>query len=342
MTSRRQLYALGEPFGEACTRIEGRRLICGGGGGSKAPSNTTTTTKPWKELQPYMIDLYKQASEWNQSAAPEYFPESTVAFGDQPYAESPESKQARELMTQRATAGSPLLRQSQEQLSNTMSGQFLDPSTNPQLLATYNAATAPMLQNWQNVVNPGIASQFAAGGRYGSGQQAFALERGQGQLAQGLATTAAGIYGPAYENERQRQQAAMLNAPSFAEADYADISRLGGIGQNLEQRQQQILNDKIARFEFGQNRGLNKLQAYNSILQGSPYTTQTARGAGGGGGGGFSPMGAISGAATAYGLGSTLGIGGLGGAAAGGLAAIGPVGWGALALGALAGSGVFG
>lgn len=42
MTSRRQLYALGEPFGESCTRIEAGRLICGGGGGGGSSSSQST------------------------------------------------------------------------------------------------------------------------------------------------------------------------------------------------------------------------------------------------------------------------------------------------------------
>jgi hypothetical protein len=48
MTSRRKLYALGETFGDSCTRIEAGRLICGGGGGggssSSSSSQATTTT----------------------------------------------------------------------------------------------------------------------------------------------------------------------------------------------------------------------------------------------------------------------------------------------------------
>lgn len=46
MSSRRQLYALGEPFGDSCTRIEGhRRILGGGGGGSSSSSSTATTTQ---------------------------------------------------------------------------------------------------------------------------------------------------------------------------------------------------------------------------------------------------------------------------------------------------------
>lgn len=41
--NRRQLYAMGEPFGAACTRMEGGRRIYGGGGGDSSSSNSTTT-----------------------------------------------------------------------------------------------------------------------------------------------------------------------------------------------------------------------------------------------------------------------------------------------------------
>lgn len=48
MTSRRQLYEAGLPFGESCTRMEGGRRIYGGGGGggggSSSSSSTTSTT----------------------------------------------------------------------------------------------------------------------------------------------------------------------------------------------------------------------------------------------------------------------------------------------------------
>lgn len=56
MTSRRKLYALGEPFGECCTRIEAGRLICGGGdGGSSSSSTTTQTTSTTTNVDKRMV-----------------------------------------------------------------------------------------------------------------------------------------------------------------------------------------------------------------------------------------------------------------------------------------------
>lgn len=45
MTSRRDLYALGEPFGDSATRRKlGGGYVCGGGGDSSSSSNQSTTT----------------------------------------------------------------------------------------------------------------------------------------------------------------------------------------------------------------------------------------------------------------------------------------------------------
>lgn len=42
MTSRQKLYALGEPFGDACTRQEAGRRIYGGGSSSSSQASSTT------------------------------------------------------------------------------------------------------------------------------------------------------------------------------------------------------------------------------------------------------------------------------------------------------------
>ena len=42
--NRNQLYALGEPFGECCTRKEGCRVIYGGGSSSSKSSSSSSTT----------------------------------------------------------------------------------------------------------------------------------------------------------------------------------------------------------------------------------------------------------------------------------------------------------
>jgi hypothetical protein len=80
-----------------------------------------------------------------------------------------------------------------QQLQNTISGQYLDPATNPYLNQTYDAAARQ--------ITPRVNSLFEASGRYGSGAH-------QGVLGQTLSDLGTNIYGGNYNNERARQLAA--------------------------------------------------------------------------------------------------------------------------------------
>lgn len=77
-----------------------------------------------------------------------------------------------------------------QQLQNTISGQYLDPATNPYLNQTYDAAARQ--------ITPRVNSLFEASGRYGSGAH-------QGVLGQSLADLGTSIYGGNYNAERARQ-----------------------------------------------------------------------------------------------------------------------------------------
>ncbi|HZC82390.1 MAG TPA: hypothetical protein VE222_11880, partial [Nitrospiraceae bacterium] len=80
-----------------------------------------------------------------------------------------------------------------QHIIDTISGNYLSPSSNPYLQSTYDAAARQ--------VTPRVNSLFEAGGRYGSGAH-------QGVLGQNLSDLANNIYGTNYQNERTRQFAA--------------------------------------------------------------------------------------------------------------------------------------
>ena len=52
--SRRELYALGEPLGEAVTRKENGRIIYGGGGGGGPTKSEVTQTNIPEYARPYV------------------------------------------------------------------------------------------------------------------------------------------------------------------------------------------------------------------------------------------------------------------------------------------------
>lgn len=241
-------------------------------------------------------------------------------------------------------------------LQATANGDYLTDKTNPYLRGLFENATDPIVDQFKNAIAPGLASQFAGAGRTGSGASAQAFDAASGQLGRTLSQTATGLYGGAYENERQRQQQAMgalsanyntergmqmqgagaqlgaaqglsgldfqktnqqlaginslagltqserqaqltaaqaqsgayglernlqqqaqLAAPQMAAARYADLDKMLGIGEYRRGQEQDHINDARARFDYGQQLPLQKLQALNQLLQGgSVYSGQTS------------------------------------------------------------------
>ncbi len=86
------------------------------------------------------------------------------------------------------------------QYRRTLAGDFLDPSANPNLDATY--------KHDAGLVGAGVDSRFESAGRYGSGAH-------QGALQEGLGNLATSVYGGNYQAERSRQNAAMGFAPLY-------------------------------------------------------------------------------------------------------------------------------
>jgi hypothetical protein len=168
-------------------------------------------------------------------------------------------------------------------------------SKNPYLDSMFN-------QGADQIINR-LQSSFAGSGRNtGAARPVAADELGQ---------FATGLYGGAYDADRNRQNQVLGMAPGLAESDYNDINRLADVGtrrEDLTGRQQQ---DAAARWDFGQNAQGTALDQYLGRLQGYPgsMTTQpTTRNAASGALGG-----AMIGNMLFPGLGGILGGGILGG-----------------------------
>ena len=119
-----------------------------------APTQQTATTsyEPSEFIRPYLTEALGGAQQLYQSDVPQYFPEATyVPFSGQ-------TEAALQLQEQRALAGSPLLGAAQTEIQNILTGQYLDPATNPYLQQTFQRAAGD--------VQSQLGSMFAKGGRY--------------------------------------------------------------------------------------------------------------------------------------------------------------------------------
>lgn len=225
---------------------------------SKGSSNQTQSmvSEPWGPLQGYMTRVLPRIEDWVLNAPREYYPGSTVV----PFA--PQSETALAWTEQRAMQGSPLLRNVQGLVNETLGGAYLPGAggSNPWLDASVAKA--------QGAVRGALDSQFAAGGRYGSGAHAAALADSYGDIA-------AGIYGGAYESERARQMQAALLAPELARADYDDIAMLAAAGAQREGKAAEEMQDIVNRFNFAQDERANRIRDYLALLNGGFSGTGT-------------------------------------------------------------------
>lgn len=287
------------------------------GGSSGGGGNTTTVSKsePWAGQQDYLKTGFQQALNQYNSSTPSYYPGQTVA----PLSNT--TNMAMGLTTQRALNGNSLMNASQDQLTNTVNGNYLN--SNPFLDANFKAGTDSITKAYNDAVN-GQTSGFAGGGRIGSGMQAFYQNQQNDTLAKNLNNLYGQTYYNNYNTERQNQLNATQLAPQFAAQDYINLDALSNVGATQDQRNQNLINADIDRWNYGQNLPANKLSQYMNLVQGNyggdasssgTYTPKfsasgmfgnTLGGALGGAGLGMM-LGGPMGAAVGLGLGGTFG-----------------------------------
>lgn len=278
-----------------------------GGGNQKVK----TTTEPWSGVQPFLKSAYRDAEDAYQQGAPQYYGGNTVA------PMSGYTKGALDSMAQRAQQGSPLVQAAQGQLTNTLSGQYLD-AGNPYFQNAVNAAIRPVTQQYNDVIMPGLNSDFAMAGRYGSGSHQLASADTSNQYMNTIGDISSQMAYQNYGDERQRQIQGMLFAPELANQDYRDISMLGQAGAGYDRYNQALIDADKAKWDYGQTADMQHIANYLGLLNDNPYSASTSTQPGPN-----AVTGTLGGALTGAGIGSAFGPVGTGvGALLGGGAGI--------------------
>ena len=235
--------------------------MAGGGG-----TNTVTRTELDPTMRPYVQYGLSEAQRLYQTPnVPQYYPGQTFI------GPSAQTTAALEAAQARAMQGNPLVPAAQQQLQQTIQGQYL--GANPYLQAALQPGFEAAQRQYESATNQAL-SNFSRAGRYGSGAMQGALTNVGGEFARAL-TGAAGQLGyQNYADERARQMAALQAAPAMAAQDYADIQRLSQIGQQTEAYQEMALQDAINRFNFAQQAPYARLQSFLSGAYGAPSGMQ--------------------------------------------------------------------
>lgn len=260
--------------------------MSGGGGQS---SNTKTQLPKW--LAPYAQSF--MSSYGQQVFGPEFTP---GASGQTPVAMPADLTQqvapfdptqiaAMENISGMTGAEQGLANIGGAQSAATLSGAYLNPATNPYLAATYQAAATPVVQNYQQAVQPGIMAAAQRSGQFGSSAMNELLGTSEYNLGKTLGELGTSIYGQNYQQERANQLGTLAQLPSTLAASYYPQQALMGVGAQRQQLSQSELDtayqNALNRTEYPYN-VLSGLGGALGQAAGGAGTSSTKMSGGGG------------------------------------------------------------
>lgn len=245
--------------------------------GNFSGGTSKTKSKPWGPQAAQLQRIYSMAQGLSDKPL-NFYPGETVY-------QNPEVQQQLTRLQQRGEQGDSagLLQGAQGLMADTVAGKYLTPESNPFLQQTYDVAARNVGESFNTQALPGLEARFGGAGRIGSsnvrsGGYQNAFTQMGGQFSDSLASLANDIFGGNYQQERNRQMAAGEMAPALAREDYVNIQASLDAAGATESRQQDRLNEKIQRFEFGQREPWERLGMYNDIITQAgvvPGTTET-------------------------------------------------------------------
>ncbi|MNJ22490.1 hypothetical protein D3C77_168610 [compost metagenome] len=251
MICRRELYALGEPFGESCTREEAGRRIYGGGGGGGGKS-TTTQDIP-RELKPLATAYANKAMALSNQP---YEPYGGQQVANMNWYQNAGAQQ----LADRAVYGDSLMNQAKSTMQNALaSGNAATanpygyasnvgsaaPSSNggvnqyagenKYLQQNIDAAMGDITRNYNNAVAPGLTTQMVGSGSFGNTGSQAATANALNDLTKNLANTSSSMRMQDYQTQQQLAESQLnrnLQNNQF-NASLADTA----LGRNLQNNQ---------------------------------------------------------------------------------------------------------
>lgn len=247
----------------------------GDGGGQ----TVTTTSEPWGPAQDFMKQGFAGAGDlYGQPRS--YFPDAGVA---------PQS--AASIAAQ--GSGYDLARSAgqgteYDYMNQVLGGSFLDPSSNPQLQSIWDQGASDITSRYQTAIAPG--QYMGLQGRSGSGVESNRIASSQRALGDSLGDFRNQLFGGHYQQERQRQNAALGMSSMLGGNTRADLQLGAQLGAGADQYGQNVLNDLVNRYNFNRDEPGNRLDSFINRISGvqsgggsGGFGTQTQSGLQGGG-----------------------------------------------------------
>lgn len=148
-----------------------------------------------------------------------------------------------------------------------LSGQTLDPRTNPGFSGVVSAATRPAIESFSQDVVPQLTSQAIASGAYGGSRNGIALGLAADRLGQSLQDTTSNLAYSNFQAERQRQ----LQAPSLLGAAYSldqqPFQTASALGAERQGFAQDAINENYQLDQLARTQPFQSVGQFGSLLQ---------------------------------------------------------------------------
>lgn len=130
------------------------------------------------------------------------------------------------------------------EMERTLGGDYLMPESNPFLRANVGAALGDLRGEWENVTQPAVMNAAKRAGALYSSEMPQQMTRAGDLYNRRAGDVVSGMYGEAYESERDRMMKGLEMAPGLGMAPYAEAEAAYGLaakpweaqaGQNIMQ-----------------------------------------------------------------------------------------------------------
>lgn len=298
-----------------------------GGGGESQPqtvSNTTTQkADPWAKQQPYLEDIFSEASNLYKNASPYYYPQSSVAGF------SPEELAAQGSTVQYAQGGARDLINQGLSGQSFLLGDVLRADSNPYMADYAKGAISPVWDALTRIGMPTVDSGAVASGQYGGSRQGVAQGLALSDATRQSFDTTSKMYSDMYGQNLDAMQRAVLGNEAVVKGGTLPDQLLATVGGDRRAMEQALIDDAMARWEWEQSLPSAKLAQYQGAVQGTYGGAGTSTSTGEAPG---VPQPSTGQKALSAGL---AGLGTYGALAGAGLTAVAPWAAGAIALGSL-------
>lgn len=163
------------------------------------------------------------------------------------------------------------------QRQNLLQGLNLSAEQDPRVAALADAATAPLIDQFQEQILPGLRSQAISQGAFGGSRQQIGEAIAARELARAVGETRAGVFGNAFQTALGQEANLQALAPSITQQQLVPSGVLQNIGQQQQAQEQQLIDASVQRFGFEQQAPQQAVENLANIVAGLPAGTSTTQ-----------------------------------------------------------------